>query len=45
MKVNINRNKITFIAGNDNDSHYLTNVVKKMAKDYRQQKSNVKPKM
>ena len=48
MKVKITKDgavNITFIADNNRDSRSLTNSLKKIAKDYSQQKSNVKPKM
>lgn len=48
MKIKITKDgaeNITFIAENNRDSRSLTNSLKKMAKNYREQKNNIKPKM
>lgn len=48
MKIKIAENgtvNITFTAENHQDSRSLTSIVKKLAKDYREQKNNIKPKM
>lgn len=48
MKIKITKDgavNITFTAENKRDSRSLTNSLKKMAKNYREQKNNIKPKM